>query len=157
MGGSIEDYDPAGEIYPLGRAVERVAAACEAARSLGFHFTLTARAENHFRGNPDLDDTIARLRAFEEAGADVLYAPGLREAEEIRAVCEAVEKPVNVLARPNFTLDDLAGLGARRISVGGSLAWVANEAMVGAARQIRESGDFSGLKVSRRAGDWLEG
>ncbi|HEX6752603.1 MAG TPA: isocitrate lyase/phosphoenolpyruvate mutase family protein [Solirubrobacterales bacterium] len=155
VGGSIEDYDPAGEIYALDYAVERVAASCEAARQLDFPFTLTARAENHFRGNPDLDDTIARLRAFEQAGADVLYAPGLREADQIRAVCEAVEKPVNVLARPSFSMDELADLGARRISVGGSLAWVANEAMVEAARRIRESGDFSGLKVSRRAGEWL--
>lgn len=157
VGGSIEDYDPAGEIYTLDHAVERVAAACEAARRLDFPFTLTARAENHFRGNPDLDDTIARLRAFERAGADVLYAPGLREADQIRAVCEAVGRPVNVLARPSFSMDELAGLGARRVSVGGSLAWVANEAMVEAARRIRESGDFSALKVSRRAGEWLDG
>ena len=80
------------------RAVERIAAAAEAARALDFPFTLTARAENHLRGNPDLDDTIARLRAFEDAGADVLYAPGLISAEEIKTVCEAVSKPVNVLA-----------------------------------------------------------
>jgi 2-methylisocitrate lyase-like PEP mutase family enzyme len=155
VGGSIEDYDPAGGIYALDQAVERVAAACEAARRLDFPFTLTARAENHFRGNPDLDDTIARLRAFEEAGADVLYAPGLREPDQIRAVCEAVGKPVNVLARPNFSMEELAGLGARRVSVGGSLAWVANEAMFNAAKRIRESGDFSGLKVSPHAGEWL--
>src|SRR5438132_5449435 len=98
VGGSIEDYDPGGLIYPLPQAVERVAAAVEAARGLPYPFTLTARAENHIRGNPDLVDTIARLRAFEEAGADVLYAPGLRTAEELRAVCEAVPSPVNVLA-----------------------------------------------------------
>ncbi|HEY5710055.1 MAG TPA: isocitrate lyase/phosphoenolpyruvate mutase family protein [Solirubrobacterales bacterium] len=155
VGGSIEDYDPAGEIYAFDHAVERVAAACEAARRLAFPFTLTARAENHFRGNPDLDDTIARLQAFERAGADVLYAPHLREPDQIRAVCEAVEKPVNVLARPNFSMDELAELGARRVSVGGNLAWVANEAMFDAAKRIRESGDFSALKVSPHAGEWL--
>src|SRR5439155_1713823 len=94
VGGSIEDYDPSGFIYPLPQAVERVAAALEAARALPFPFTLTARAENHIRGNPDLVDTVVRLRAFEEAGADVLYAPGLRTGEEIRAVCEAVTSPV---------------------------------------------------------------
>ena len=77
-----------------------MAAACETAKGLGFPFTLTARAENHIRGNPDLDDTIARLQAFEKAGADVLYAPGLRTADEIRAVCDATSKPVNVLAHP---------------------------------------------------------
>src|SRR5437016_3265994 len=85
VGGSIEDYDPQGRIYALDQAVERVTAAYEAARGLGFPFTLTARAENHIRRNPDLDDTIARLRAYERAGADVLYAPGLRSGEEIRA------------------------------------------------------------------------
>src|SRR6266496_5136619 len=87
VGGSIEDWDPGGGIYELHHAVERIAAAAEAARGLRFPFTLTARAENHLRGNPDLDDTVARLQAFEEAGADVLYAPGLRNAAEIRTVC----------------------------------------------------------------------
>src|SRR5437867_47926 len=96
VGGSIEDYDPRDGIYELGHAAERIAAAGEAARGLGLPFTLTARAENHIRGNPDIDDTIARLRAYENAGADVLFAPGLRNGEEIRAVCEAVSKPVNV-------------------------------------------------------------
>ncbi len=94
VGGSIEDWDPEGHIYELQHAVERVAAAAEAARGLGFPFTLTARAENHIRGNPDLEDTLARLQAFEEAGADVLYAPGLRSVEEIRVVCDALSKPV---------------------------------------------------------------
>src|SRR5919201_3389602 len=89
VGGSIEDYDPAGHIYELEHAAERIVAAAEAARGLGFPFVLTARAENHLRGNPDLEDTIARLQAFERVGADCLYAPGLRTADEIRAVCEA--------------------------------------------------------------------
>ena len=101
VGGSIEDYDPAADrIYELGEAVERVAAAVEAARSLGFPFMLTARAENHIRGNPDLADTIERLQAFERAGADVLYAPGLSTVDDVATVCAAVSKPVNVLARP---------------------------------------------------------
>src|SRR4029453_9892070 len=98
-GGSIEAFDRHdGALYELERATERIAAAVEAARGLEFPFTLTARAENFLRGNPDLDDTVARLRAFEEAGADVLYAPALTTAEQIRTVCEAVTKPVNVLA-----------------------------------------------------------
>src|SRR5207244_10207445 len=109
VGGSIEDYDPAGHLYEFGLAVERIAASAEAARSLGFPFTLTARAENHIRGNPDLHDTIARLQAFAEAGADVLYAPGLRTGEEIRIVCDAVPKPVNVLALPGLSLPEIVG------------------------------------------------
>ena len=96
VGGSIEDWDPEGHIYELEHAVERVAAAVEAARALDFPFALVGRAENHFRGNPDLDDTIKRLQAYEEAGADVLYAPGVRAADEIKEICDAVSKPVNV-------------------------------------------------------------
>src|SRR5207247_8611704 len=95
VGGSIEDYDPEDGIYELDHAVERVAAAAEAARRQSFAFTLTARAENHIRGNPDLDDTIARLQAYERAGAAVLYAPGLRNGDEIRTVCDAGSEPVN--------------------------------------------------------------
>src|SRR5215210_5925346 len=98
VGGSIEDYDPRGYIYSLSHATERVAAACEAARRLDFPFVITARAENHIRGNPDLEDTIARLQAYERAGADVLYAPGLSGADEIRTVCQATTRPLNVLA-----------------------------------------------------------
>jgi len=157
VGGSIEDYDPKGEIYEVDHAMERVAAACEAARGLDFPFTLTARAENHLRGNPDLDDTIARLQAFERAGADVVYAPGLRSVDEIRAVCEAATAPVNVLARPSLSLAEIVDAGAQRISVGGSLAWVAMEAMVDAAEQIRDRGDFSAMKVSGRSWEWLDG
>ena len=125
VGGSIEDWDPAGRLYEPDHAAERVAAAADTARSLGFPFTLTARAENHIRGNPDLDDTIARLQAYEAAGADVLYAPGLASAEEIRAVCEAVGKPVNVLAlaAPDVRGDRRRGraarLGRRLARVGG--------------------------------------
>jgi 2-methylisocitrate lyase-like PEP mutase family enzyme len=155
VGGSIEDYDRAGHLYELPHAVERVAAAVEAARGLGWPFTLTARAENHIRGNPDLMDTIARLRAFEEAGADVLYAPGLRTAEEIRAVCDAVSKPVNVLARPDLTRTEIVNAGAQRISVGGALTWTAINAFAAAASQIRERGDFSSLGDGSRLEEWL--
>jgi 2-methylisocitrate lyase-like PEP mutase family enzyme len=147
VGGSIEDWDPAGHIYPLEQAAERVAAAAEVARGLDFPFLLTGRAENHFRGNPDLDDTIARLRAYEEAGADVLYAPGLRSADEIRRVCEAVSRPVNVLAHPGFpSVGEIAGAGARRISVGSLLAFVGYGAMAVAAKELLEGGDLSVLK-----------
>jgi 2-methylisocitrate lyase-like PEP mutase family enzyme len=155
VGGSIEDYDPDGSLYPVDVAVERVAAAVEAARGLGFPFMVTARAENHIRGNPDLDDTIARLQAYERIGADVLYAPGLAGVDEIRAVCSAVSRPVNVLARPNLSASDIAGAGARRISVGGALAWAAVGGFVAAAERIRDAGDFSGLGSPARLREWL--
>jgi len=155
VGGSIEDYDHGAGIYDFDHAVERVGAAVEAARALDFPFTFTARAENHIRGNPHLDDTIARLQAYEKAGADVLYAPGLSTAEEIRAVCDATSKPLNVLALPHFSMGEIAAAGARRISVGSLLAWVAVDAMADAAIQIRDGGDLSGLKVSGRVKEWL--
>ncbi|MEA2420808.1 MAG: hypothetical protein QOE60_3014 [Thermoleophilaceae bacterium] len=145
VGGSIEDWDPSGRLYELDHAVERVSAAVEAARGLSFPFTLTARAENHIRDNPDMDDTIARLQAYEQAGADVLYAPGLRTGEEIRAICAAVSKPVNVLAHPGLSMTEIVEAGGQRVSVGGALAFVALDAMIAAAEQIRESGDFSSL------------
>lgn len=155
VGGSIEDFDPDSGLYEAGIAVERVAAAVGAARGLDFPFTLTARAENHVRGNPDLHDTISRLQAYEEAGADVLYAPGLRTTEEIAAVCSSVSKPVNVLARPKLTLSEIAASGARRISLGGSLAWVGVAAMARAATEIRDRGDFSSIDVGMNVGDLL--
>jgi len=145
VGGSIEDWDPDGHLYELPHAVERVDAAVEAARGLGWPFALTARAENHIRGNPDLDDTIARLQAYEQAGADVLYAPGLATLDEIRAVCSAVSKPVNVLARRDLTFAEIAEAGAQRVSVGGSLTWTAVASFVEAATAIRDRGDFSSL------------
>jgi 2-methylisocitrate lyase-like PEP mutase family enzyme len=157
VGGSIEDYDRGGELYSLDHAVERVAAAVEAARALSFPFTLTARAENHIRGNPDLDDTIARLQAYERAGADVLYAPGLRNGEEIRVICEAVSKPVNVLARPGLSMSEITEAGGQRVSVGGALAFVAVAAMAEAAEQIRDTGDFSSLGARPRLTEWLGG
>jgi 2-methylisocitrate lyase-like PEP mutase family enzyme len=156
VGGSIEDFDPDEGLYALEVAAERVAAAAEAARACGFPFTLTGRAENHIRGNPDLDDTIARLQAYEAAGADVLYAPGLRDAEQIRAVADAVSRPLNVLYRPNLTLAEIADAGGQRVSTGGALTWVGIAAVIGAAEQIRDAGDFSALAVSLPdLGDWL--
>jgi 2-methylisocitrate lyase-like PEP mutase family enzyme len=155
VGGSIEDYDPSGHVYGLEHAVERIAAAVEEAHRLPFPFTLTARAENHIRGNPDLDDTITRLRAFEAAGADVLYAPGLRTPAEIRAVCEAVSKPVNVLALPGLSLAELIEAGAQRVSVGGGLTWSAVNALAAAARAILDHGDFSSLGTSAPLRDWF--
>ncbi len=149
-GGSIEDYDAGGHIYDIGHATERVAAAAEASGP----FVLTARAENHIRGNPDLDDTIARLQAYESAGADVLYAPGLATTDEIRAVCESVSKPVNVLARPHLSFRELAEAGAQRVSVGGALTWVAVGALVAAAKAIRDEGDFSVL-TGPNVEEWL--
>lgn len=155
VGGSIEDWDPEQGLYPLEEAVTRVSAASAAARSLSFPFMLTARAENHIRGNPDLKDTVARLRAYQEAGADVLYAPGLRGADEIRAVCAAVDRPVNVLAHPGLTVAEIAQAGGQRISVGGALAWTAVEAMARAAERIRDEGEFSALASASRIRKWL--
>jgi 2-methylisocitrate lyase-like PEP mutase family enzyme len=155
VGGSIEDYDPNVGLYELPHAVERIAAAVEAARALTFPFVLTARAENHIRGNPDLEDTIGRLQAFEAAGADVLYAPGLTTPAEIRAVCDAVSKPVNVLARPSLTMAEIVEGGAQRVSVGGSLTWTAVNAMTAAAREILDRGAFSSLGASPPLAEWF--
>jgi 2-methylisocitrate lyase-like PEP mutase family enzyme len=155
VGGSIEDYDPDGHIYDRDHAAERIAAAAEAAGALDFPFVLTARAENHIRGNPDLDDTIGRLQAYERAGADVLYAPGLASVDEIRAVCEAVSKPVNVLARPHLTMRDLTDAGVQRVSVGGALTWVAVASLVRAAEDMRDRGDFSALQSGVQIENWL--
>jgi 2-methylisocitrate lyase-like PEP mutase family enzyme len=144
-GGSIEDWDADSGLYGQGQAAERIAASAEAARDLDHTFTLTARAENFLRGNPDLDDTIARLQAYGEAGADVLYAPWLKTIEEVRGICDAVEKPVNVLAHPGLSMSELVDAGVQRVSVGGWLTWVATEAMVSAAEEIRDTGSFASL------------
>jgi 2-methylisocitrate lyase-like PEP mutase family enzyme len=155
VGGSIEDWDPDAGMYEVAAATERVAAAVEAARGLEHDFVLTARAENLLRVGPDVDEAIARLQAYEAAGADVLYAPGLRTAEEIRAVCAAVSKPVNVLAHRGLSRDEIFAAGAQRISVGGALTWAAAEALAQAAEQIRDAGDFSGLGSMSRVKEWL--
>jgi 2-methylisocitrate lyase-like PEP mutase family enzyme len=157
VGGSIEDWDEQDGIYPIERATARLEAACAAAAELDFPFMVTARAENHIRGNPDLQDTVARLQAYAYAGANVLYAPGLRSAEEIRAVCEATDRPVNVLAHPRLTLAEIFQAGAQRVSVGGALAWTAIEAMATAAEAIRDRGDLSSLAPGGRVRAWLEG
>jgi 2-methylisocitrate lyase-like PEP mutase family enzyme len=145
-GGSIEDYDGK-RLYGREEAAERIAGAAAAARAAGDDFMLTARAENHIRGNPDLDDTIARLQAYEAAGADVLYAPGLRTAAEVRTVCEAVGRPVNVLAHRGLVLAEVFEAGAQRVSVGGALTWVATAALEQAAAALRD-GDLSVLAAS---------
>lgn len=155
VGGSIEDFDPEGRIYDREHAVERIRAAAEAAGRLGFPFTLTARAENHIRGNPDLEDTLGRLRAFADAGADVLYAPGLRSGEEIAAVCAAVAKPVNVLALPGMSLSAITDAGAQRISVGGGFAWAAVNGLVAAVEELRASGSFAALRSPADLTEWL--
>ena len=155
VGGSIEDFDLEHGLYEQGAAAERIAAAAEAAAALPFPFMLTARAENRIRGNPDLDDTIARLQAYAAAGADVVYAPGLRELDEIRAVAAATELPLNVLAVPSLGVEEIGAAGARRISVGGSLAWATIEAMGEIAARIRDDGDLSGLRPGTRVGRWL--
>jgi 2-methylisocitrate lyase-like PEP mutase family enzyme len=116
---------------------------------------VTGRAENHLRGNPDLEDTIARLLAYERAGADVLYAPGLRTAEEIRTVCSAVARPVNVLAFRDLGFGEIVEAGAQRVSVGGALAAAAVGAAARVAEQMRDAGDFSGLVSGRHFAGWL--
>ena len=151
VGGSIEDAtgDASRPIYDFALAVERVQAAVEVARSLPFRFMLTARAENMIQGRLDLDDTIKRLQAFEKAGADVLYAPGLRDLAAIRAVTSSVRKPVNVVMShgdPSLTLAQLAEAGAKRISVGGSLSWLALAAFLHGAREMADKGGFTWMR-----------
>lgn len=144
-GCSLEDFsgDEDKPIYELSHAVERVAAAVEAARALKSDFVFTARAENFLHGRPDLDDTIRRLQAFEKAGADVLYAPGLTDIAQVRTVCASVEKPVNVLANPAFTVSALADTGATRISLGSKLTTLAFGAVEKAAKEMLEGGTFA--------------
>jgi len=146
VGGSIEDAtgDPENPIFEFGQSVERVAAASEAARALPF--LVTARAENFLHGRPDLDDTIRRLQAFEKAGADVVYAPGLPDLDAIRTVCSAVEKSVNVvmgLQGATFTVDELQDAGVQRISVGGAFARAALGAFMRAATEVKDNGTFT--------------
>ncbi len=135
VGASIEDWDGS-RLYSREEAAERLAAAAEAAQSLGFPFVLVGRAENHIRGVDDLEDTIARLQAYEAAGAGCLYAPGLRTVEQIRAVCDAVSKPVNVLLTGGLSVREIFDAGARRVSVGGALTWIARDAALEAAKRL---------------------
>lgn len=150
VGGSIEDAsgDPSKPIYEANLAAERVAAAADAAQALPFAFTLTARAENFLHGKADLDDTIRRLRAFEEAGADVLFAPGLPDLAAVRAVCAAVSKPVNFMVGirgKSFTVAELEAAGVRRISFATSLFRAAMGGMMDAGKEILERGTFTYL------------
>lgn len=147
-GGSIEDStgDPGHPIYDFQLSVERVSAAAEAAHRLPFPFVFVGRAENFLHGRPDLDDTIRRLQAYEKAGADALYAPGVTKAEDIRTICRSVGKPVNVvmgLKTAPFSVAQLADLGVKRISVGSALARAALGGFVAAAREIKDKGTFT--------------
>ena len=158
VGGSIEDAtgrtnEP---IYPINLAVERIHAAADAAHALPFPFLLTARCENFLYGRPNLDDTILRLRAYQQAGADVLYAPGLRRLEDIAQVVRSVDRPVNVLASPAFTVAALSDLGVRRISVGSTLARIALTAFHSAAQEMQDQGTFSRAKDAISYADFNE-
>lgn len=149
VGGSIEDAtsDPARPIYEFQHAVERIAAAAEAARALPFPFMLVARAENFLHGRPDLDDTIRRLQAFEAVGAEVLYAPGMTDPEQIRTLCASVSKPVNFLAGTknalHLSVRELGELGVRRISLGSGFCRAAITAFHHAAREVQQDGTFT--------------
>ena len=149
VGGSIEDAtgDPSHPIYDFQHAVERIAAASAAAHALPFPFMLVARAENYLHGRPDLDDTIRRLQAYEAAGAEVLYAPGLTRPQDIRTVCASVSKPVNVLAglkaEPSLSVKELGALGVRRVSIGSGFSRAAITALYRAAREVIDHGTFT--------------
>ena len=149
VGGSIEDAtgDPLHPIYDFHHAVERIAAAAAAAHALPFPFMLVARAESYLHGRPDLDDTIRRLQAFEAAGAEVLYAPGITSPEDIHAVCASVRKPVNVLMGlkgvPSLSVKELGALGVRRVSIGSGFSRAAITAFLHAAREVIDHGTFS--------------
>jgi 2-methylisocitrate lyase-like PEP mutase family enzyme len=151
VGGSIEDAtgDKDNPLYDIGQATARVQAAAAAARALPFPFTLTARAENFLHGRPDLNDTIKRLQAFEKAGADVLFAPGLPDLEAVRTVCESVTRPVNFMVGikgKSFTVGALEDAGVKRISLATSLYRAAMNALIDAAIEIREKGTFGYLE-----------
>jgi 2-methylisocitrate lyase-like PEP mutase family enzyme len=147
VGGSIEDADSAGSdpIYPLEKAADRIRAACDAARSLDIPFMVTGRAENYLFGRADIADTVARLQAYQEAGADVLYAPGVSTPEDISAIVSSVDRPINVLmgvGESPLTADALAKLGVKRISTGSALARAAYGALIRAAHELGECGTF---------------
>jgi len=153
VGGSIEDGtgDKGKPLYDIEQAVERVAAAVEAAHALSFPFTLTGRTHGFVRGEPNLDDTIERLQAFEKAGADVLMAPGLPDLDAVRAVCAALSKPFNFMAGikgKSFTVAELAAAGVKRISLATSLYRMAMTSLVEAAREVKDKGTFGYLDRS---------
>jgi 2-methylisocitrate lyase-like PEP mutase family enzyme len=151
-GCSIEDYTGHADqpIYPLEEATERVAAAAQAAHAGPVHLVLTARAENHLRGNPDLADTIARLQSYQEAGADVLYAPSIIKAAELRSLVASVDRPVNVLALPGVpSVSELASIGVARVSVGGAFAFAALGALAEAGRELLRHGTYEYWQLAR--------
>jgi 2-methylisocitrate lyase-like PEP mutase family enzyme len=151
-GCSVEDYSGS-HIHELGLARERVVAAAEVAHAGPVRLVLTARAENHIRGHDDLGDTIARLQAYQEAGADVLFAPGIKRAEDIQHVVESLDRPVSVLAVPGApSTAELAGLGVARVSVGGAFAFAALGALCEAATELRDSGTYGYLERSATGG-----
>lgn len=148
IGGSIEDAsgDVDHPIYDIGLAVERIQSAADAAKSLNFKFMLTARAENYLYGHPDVKDTIRRLQAYQDAGADVLFAPGIQSKEDIRAIVQSIDRPLNVIMGfqgIQLTVEELQELGVTRISLGGSLARAAYGALVRAAKEVQTAGTFN--------------
>ena len=160
VGCSIEDAtrDPGQPVYDLSHAAERVSAAVEAARGLPFPFTLTARAENYLRGRPDLDDTLRRLQAFEQAGADVLFAPGLPDLAAVRAACAAVSKPFNFMVGipgKSFTVAELQAAGVRRISLATSLYRAAMRGLLDAAQEVKDQGTFGYLDRAIATAEWV--
>jgi 2-methylisocitrate lyase-like PEP mutase family enzyme len=162
VGGSIEDAtgDKEKPLFDFNLAVERIAAAAREARAHPFPFTLTARAENFLRGNPDLEDTVRRLQAFEQAGADALFAPGLPDLAAVRAVCGALKKPFNFMAGikgKSFSVAELEAAGVRRISVATSLYRAAMSGLVEAAREVKDNGSFGYLERLQDINKYMRG
>lgn len=158
VGGSIEDFtgDRSNPIHSIEAAADRVRAAAEAARKLPFKFMLCARAENYLNGRPDLADTIKRLQAYQEAGADVLFAPGLNTSDEVREVCRAIDRPFNIVRGPRkemLTVDQVGALGVKRISTGGMMHAVAMSAMIEAAKEMATAGTFGFTQRMQAAGE----
>ena len=158
VGGSIEDFtgDRSNPIHSIAAAADRIRAASEAARKLPFKFMLCARAENYLHGRADLADTIARLQAYQEAGADVLFAPGLNTSDEVREVCRSIDRPFNIVRGPRketLTVAQVGALGVKRISTGGMMHAVAASAMIGAAKEMLEQGTFEFTKAMPHAGE----
>ena len=158
VGGSIEDFtgDRANAIYPIEVAAERIRAAAEAAKKLPFKFMLCARAENYLNNRPDLTDTIKRLQAYQEAGADVLFAPGLNTPDEVRTVCREIDRPFNIVRGPRkeqLTVAQVGELGVKRISTGGMMHAVAMSAMIAAAKEMLDPGTFEFAKAMPFAGE----
>ena len=158
VGGSIEDFtgDRANAIYPIEVAAERIRAAAEAAKKLPFKFMLCARAENYLNNRPDLTDTIKRLQAYQEAGADVLFAPGLNTSDEVRTVCREIDRPFNIVRGPRkeqLTVAQVGELGVKRISTGGMMHAVAMSAMIAAAKEMLDPGTFEFAKAMPFAGE----